>query len=146
MYHREQRQACDRCHGQKLGCKRENSNVSCTRCLRAKVICVSRPSLRSKRARHRPVSGTRPDFGALGPSHVGREVTKSVHGVSTTSNDDRRRSTAQERGQSLGTTCPICKCSTDHCGALDMYCIAKRILSQRFLFGLTLWCHFCRPR
>lgn len=42
------RRACDRCHGQKLRCKREKNNQGCLRCQRAGVQCTSR-SLRSRR-------------------------------------------------------------------------------------------------
>lgn len=43
------RLACDRCHAQKLRCRREWSGGGCVRCIKAKVQCVSSPSLRVRR-------------------------------------------------------------------------------------------------
>ncbi|KAH1290094.1 hypothetical protein KXX30_006310 [Aspergillus fumigatus] len=41
--------ACDRCHGQKLRCRRENNSDTCVRCARAGVRCTPRPMrLRSR--------------------------------------------------------------------------------------------------
>ncbi|KAL7894322.1 hypothetical protein HDV64DRAFT_127163 [Trichoderma sp. TUCIM 5745] len=39
------RRACERCHRQKLACRRNNNNnnESCLRCMRANVACVSGP-------------------------------------------------------------------------------------------------------
>lgn len=37
------RRACERCHRQKLACRRSNNNESCLRCVRANVACVSGP-------------------------------------------------------------------------------------------------------
>ncbi|KAM0518883.1 hypothetical protein ACHAPE_003873 [Trichoderma viride] len=37
------RRACERCHKQKLACRRSNNNESCLRCVRANVACVSGP-------------------------------------------------------------------------------------------------------
>ncbi|KAE8149045.1 hypothetical protein BDV25DRAFT_168087 [Aspergillus avenaceus] len=48
------RRACDRCHGQKLRCRRENNNEPCVRCQRAGVQCAPRPV----RSRHRPRAHT----------------------------------------------------------------------------------------
>lgn len=45
------RRACDRCHGQKLRCKRESNDASCVRCQRAGVRCVPRPSRSQRRIR-----------------------------------------------------------------------------------------------
>lgn len=45
------RRACDRCHGQKLRCKRESIDGSCVRCQRAGVQCVPRPSRSQRRTR-----------------------------------------------------------------------------------------------
>lgn len=42
------RKACDRCHAQKLSCKRINDEA-CERCLRLKTECKSSPSLRYKK-------------------------------------------------------------------------------------------------
>lgn len=42
------RRACDRCHGQKLRCRRENVSEGCIRCARAGVQCTPRP-IRSRR-------------------------------------------------------------------------------------------------
>ncbi|KAF7544384.1 hypothetical protein G7Z17_g9996 [Cylindrodendrum hubeiense] len=42
------RKACDRCHAQKLSCKRYNDE-SCERCLRLKTECKSSPSLRYRK-------------------------------------------------------------------------------------------------
>ncbi|OAA63165.1 Fungal transcriptional regulatory protein [Cordyceps fumosorosea ARSEF 2679] len=42
------RKACDRCHSQKLSCKRVGDGV-CDRCLRLNAECKSSPSLRYKR-------------------------------------------------------------------------------------------------
>ncbi|PLB52461.1 hypothetical protein P170DRAFT_434230 [Aspergillus steynii IBT 23096] len=48
------RRACDRCHGQKLRCRRENNSEPCVRCQRAGVQCAPRPV----RSRHRPRAHT----------------------------------------------------------------------------------------
>ncbi|KAL7907580.1 hypothetical protein GGI35DRAFT_470180 [Trichoderma velutinum] len=37
------RRACERCHRQKLACRRNTNNESCLRCVRANVLCVSGP-------------------------------------------------------------------------------------------------------
>ncbi|KAM0476201.1 hypothetical protein ACHAPX_006618 [Trichoderma viride] len=37
------RRACERCHKQKLACRRSNNNESCLRCVRANIACVSGP-------------------------------------------------------------------------------------------------------
>jgi hypothetical protein len=37
------RQACDRCHGQKLRCTKQQGSSTCTRCARAGAICVFSP-------------------------------------------------------------------------------------------------------
>jgi hypothetical protein len=37
------RRACERCHKQKLACRRANNNENCLRCVRANVACVSGP-------------------------------------------------------------------------------------------------------
>ncbi|KAM0353008.1 hypothetical protein ACHAPU_001893 [Fusarium lateritium] len=42
------RKACDRCHAQKLSCKRYNDEV-CERCVRLKTECKSSPSLRYRK-------------------------------------------------------------------------------------------------
>ena len=42
------RKACDRCHGQKLSCKR-TGDEACERCVRLKTECKSSPSLRYKK-------------------------------------------------------------------------------------------------
>ncbi|KAL3602762.1 hypothetical protein FPOAC2_07074 [Fusarium poae] len=42
------RKACDRCHGQKLSCKRYNDEP-CERCVRLKTECKSSPSLRYRK-------------------------------------------------------------------------------------------------
>ncbi|CAM1509417.1 Fc.00g031560.m01.CDS01 [Cosmosporella sp. VM-42] len=42
------RKACDRCHAQKLSCKRSNDEA-CERCVRLKTECKSSPSLRYKK-------------------------------------------------------------------------------------------------
>ncbi|KAF7549549.1 hypothetical protein G7046_g8313 [Stylonectria norvegica] len=42
------RKACDRCHAQKLSCKRSNDEP-CERCVRLKAECKSSPSLRYKK-------------------------------------------------------------------------------------------------
>ncbi|KAI2643453.1 hypothetical protein GGS21DRAFT_496423 [Xylaria nigripes] len=49
------RQACDRCHFQKLRCRREPdcSGGACIRCFKAGVQCVTSPSLRVRRAQSR---------------------------------------------------------------------------------------------
>lgn len=43
------RKACDRCHAQKLSCKRYNDEP-CERCIRLKTECKSSPSLRYRKA------------------------------------------------------------------------------------------------
>lgn len=43
------RKACDRCHAQKLSCKRNGGEGSCERCARLKADCKSSPSLRYKK-------------------------------------------------------------------------------------------------
>ncbi|KAK7428998.1 hypothetical protein QQZ08_004405 [Neonectria magnoliae] len=43
------RSACDRCHGQKLSCRRGNKDEPCERCLRLKAECTSSPSLRFRK-------------------------------------------------------------------------------------------------
>ena len=118
MSHTQPRQACDRCHGQKLRCKRGGSDASCTRCLKAGVVCVSRPSLRSKKVRHRSMSGAPTIFGSLGPSNVGEEITQISQGASTVLANDWGPSSAQQRGQSSSTTYVICKCIRDRRGTL----------------------------
>lgn len=45
------RQACDRCHAQKLSCQRSIAEAPCKRCLRANTACISSPSLRNRRNR-----------------------------------------------------------------------------------------------
>jgi hypothetical protein len=42
------RKACDRCHAQKLSCKR-NKDEACERCIRLKTECKSSPSLRYRK-------------------------------------------------------------------------------------------------
>lgn len=42
------RKACDRCHHQKLSCKRTNE-VGCERCIKLKIDCRWSPSLRFKK-------------------------------------------------------------------------------------------------
>ena len=100
MNHTSQRQACDRCHGQKLACKRENDNVSCSRCVRAKVKCVSRPSLRSKRARQRAASTiSRNDDDPMSPT-VGETGSQTVQGQQTLLDSDWTNSNVKRGGQS----------------------------------------------
>jgi hypothetical protein len=43
------RRACDKCHAQKLSCKRVGSNKECERCLRARRPCHSSLSLRFRK-------------------------------------------------------------------------------------------------
>ncbi|KEY72682.1 hypothetical protein S7711_02473 [Stachybotrys chartarum IBT 7711] len=45
------RKACDRCHAQKLSCKRSGEEP-CERCVRLKAECKSSPSLRYKKQQH----------------------------------------------------------------------------------------------
>lgn len=52
MFEPQSRRACDRCHAQKLCCKREG-NDSCLRCMKANIKCVFSPSLRSRKAQCR---------------------------------------------------------------------------------------------
>ena len=47
------RKACDRCHAQKLSCKRV-ADEPCERCLRLRVECKSSPSLRYRRHQGEP--------------------------------------------------------------------------------------------
>ncbi|KAI1778536.1 hypothetical protein F4818DRAFT_304055 [Hypoxylon cercidicola] len=48
--------ACDRCHGQKLRCRRESNNRTCIRCAKAGAHCTPRPM--SLRPRADPVSSS----------------------------------------------------------------------------------------
>ena len=51
------RKACDRCHAQKLSCKRV-ADEPCERCLRLRVECKSSPSLRYRRHQGSPTSSS----------------------------------------------------------------------------------------
>lgn len=52
------RSACDRCHVQKLSCRRQDSSDdSCARCVRAGTICVYGPTLRASRINKSGKSG-----------------------------------------------------------------------------------------
>ena len=68
------RRACDRCHGQKLRCKREYNSQACLRCQRAGVQCTSR-SLRSRRqarpyaTQPAPIQGNHPAQSLGKPYH-----------------------------------------------------------------------------
>ncbi|XPS73967.1 hypothetical protein M3J09_006095 [Ascochyta lentis] len=49
--------ACDRCHGQKLRCKREGNDASCLRCQKAGVHCVPRLVRTQRRTRSNASQG-----------------------------------------------------------------------------------------
>ncbi|KAI1737467.1 hypothetical protein F4680DRAFT_214994 [Xylaria scruposa] len=50
--------ACDRCHGQKLRCRRETNNGTCMRCAKAGVDCTPRPTRLRLRPRPGPASNS----------------------------------------------------------------------------------------
>ncbi|TRX93530.1 hypothetical protein FHL15_005502 [Xylaria flabelliformis] len=52
---RQPRRACDRCHGQKLKCRRDSASNSedCHRCIRAKAICIYSPAQPRSTVRYR---------------------------------------------------------------------------------------------
>ncbi|GFF37972.1 hypothetical protein IFM51744_03643 [Aspergillus udagawae] len=70
--------ACDRCHGQKLRCRRESNSDTCVRCARAGVRCTPRPlRLRSraqstKNTQQQP-SQTHANGDSTRPHHVNQE-------------------------------------------------------------------------
>ncbi|KAH6640084.1 hypothetical protein BKA67DRAFT_588574 [Truncatella angustata] len=76
------RKACDRCHEQKLSCKREGA-AECVRCSRAGHTCTTSPSLRNRTRRKnvykiRASSTQQESMKALRP-------TRSVHCLSSES-------------------------------------------------------------
>jgi len=54
------KRACDRCHAQKLLCRRENDNDPCVRCSTARAVCHISP-----RPRQRKVVSLRPQSPVL---------------------------------------------------------------------------------
>ncbi|KAH7319582.1 hypothetical protein B0I35DRAFT_429347 [Stachybotrys elegans] len=72
------RKACDRCHAQKLSCKRTGEEP-CERCVRLKAECKSSPSLRYKKQQQQQNNNnpqqTAPSSSAE-VSHVGRRSPK----------------------------------------------------------------------
>ncbi|KAI1738616.1 hypothetical protein F4680DRAFT_163623 [Xylaria scruposa] len=52
---RQPRRACDRCHGQKLKCRRDPASTTedCHRCIRAKAICIYSPAQPRSTVRYR---------------------------------------------------------------------------------------------
>ncbi|KAH8593737.1 hypothetical protein B0O99DRAFT_209706 [Bisporella sp. PMI_857] len=86
--------ACDRCHGFKLRCDRKPSSgilVSCRRCEKAKIMCVTTP--RRRTGRPRAVKSTRDDLRSISDGHVSVLVEeKEVMVSETATRKDSRKS------------------------------------------------------
>ncbi|KAH7259590.1 uncharacterized protein BKA55DRAFT_724749 [Fusarium redolens] len=86
------RKACDRCHAQKLSCKRYNDEA-CERCVRLKTECKSSPSLRYRKNQQQPAESQQQQF-------VDNGTSSSLTASSGRRSPKRRRTDGQE-GPSL---------------------------------------------
>lgn len=75
-----QRRACNRCHGQKLRCRRANLGSSCLRCLKAGADCVFGLSMRTRKPMLRHTSNP-PESEYVISQQPGSEWTSMVGDV-----------------------------------------------------------------
>lgn len=112
------RKACDRCHAQKLSCKRYNDEP-CERCVRLKTECKSSPSLRYKKNQQQLVESQQQlvDNNNSGSSQQQQQLYSAPSGRRS---PKRRRTDSQDdpslvspdtgTGSGIGTvtgTCPL---------------------------------------
>ncbi|KAL4864304.1 hypothetical protein BDV12DRAFT_15505 [Aspergillus spectabilis] len=75
--------ACDRCHGQKLRCRRESNSNTCVRCARAGVRCAPRPMKLRSRAQ-----STQNTQQQQSQPHADRDSTRQHHDQGTGDTND----------------------------------------------------------
>ncbi|KAH6897348.1 hypothetical protein B0T10DRAFT_455212 [Thelonectria olida] len=106
------RKACDRCHAQKLSCKRDKDE-SCERCVRLKTECKSSPSLRYKKHNHQQQQQQQQQQQLL--SHGQRQLESEPAAPSGHRSPKRRRT---DSDPSLvppdAGTCHVSKACVDH--------------------------------
>ncbi|KAF5662511.1 hypothetical protein FHETE_7959 [Fusarium heterosporum] len=95
------RKACDRCHAQKLSCKRYNDEA-CERCVRLKTECKSSPSLRYRKTQQQLVEAS-----SSGSSSQQQQINSAPSGRRS----PKRRRTDSQGDPSLVSpdtgTCPL---------------------------------------
>ncbi|KAH7215115.1 hypothetical protein DER44DRAFT_806252 [Fusarium oxysporum] len=87
------RKACDRCHAQKLSCKRYNDEA-CERCVRLKTECKSSPSLRYRKNQQQQQQQQQEQF-------VNNGTTSSLTATSSGRRSPKRRRTDSQEDPSL---------------------------------------------
>ncbi|KAJ4014521.1 hypothetical protein NW752_007286 [Fusarium irregulare] len=94
------RKACDRCHAQKLSCKRYNDE-SCERCVRLKTECKSSPSLRYRKNQQQLIESQQQGLGNINPGNNNNSVGNSSLSTSTGRRSPKRRRTDSQDDPSL---------------------------------------------
>jgi hypothetical protein len=103
------RKACDRCHAQKLSCKRYNDEA-CERCVRLKTECKSSPSLRYRKNQQQQLAESQQQ---QQQQFVNNGTTSSLTATSSGRRSPKRRRTDSQEDPSLvspdtGTCPPSC--------------------------------------
>lgn len=103
------RKACDRCHAQKLSCKRYNDEP-CERCVRLKTECKSSPSLRYRKNQQQ-LAETQQQQQLVDNNNIGNNnSSQQLNSVSTGRRSPKRRRTDSQDDPSLVSpdagTCP----------------------------------------
>ncbi|KAI1052692.1 hypothetical protein LB507_009941 [Fusarium sp. FIESC RH6] len=94
------RKACDRCHAQKLSCKRYNDEP-CERCVRLKTECKSSPSLRYRKNQQQLIESQQQGLGNINPGNNNNSVGNSSLSTSTGRRSPKRRRTDSQDDPSL---------------------------------------------
>ncbi|KAL4732673.1 hypothetical protein ACLX1H_001691 [Fusarium chlamydosporum] len=94
------RKACDRCHAQKLSCKRYNDEP-CERCVRLKTECKSSPSLRYRKNQQQ-LAETQQQQQLVDNNNIGNNnSSQQLNSVSTGRRSPKRRRTDSQDDPSL---------------------------------------------
>ncbi|EXK34785.1 hypothetical protein FOXG_13751 [Fusarium oxysporum f. sp. lycopersici 4287] len=91
------RKACDRCHAQKLSCKRYNDEA-CERCVRLKTECKSSPSLRYRKNQQQQLAESQQQ---QQQQFVNNGTTSSLTATSSGRRSPKRRRTDSQEDPSL---------------------------------------------
>lgn len=106
------RKACDRCHAQKLSCKRYNDEA-CERCVRLKTECKSSPSLRYRKNQQQ-LAESQQQQQQQRQQFVDNGTTSSLTATSSGRRSPKRRRTDSQEDPSLVSpdagTCPLPLC------------------------------------
>lgn len=94
------RKACDRCHAQKLSCKRYNDEP-CERCVRLKTECRSSPSLRYRKNQQQLIESQQQGLGNVNSGNNSNSVGNSSLSTSTGRRSPKRRRTDSQDDPSL---------------------------------------------